>query len=148
MRDAERLASAYSIIIGLLSESEASAEQFAEAARNKLFNEEDELTAFTIATLACEHRDELKAGIERAQLAGAVLPSLIRFELEVDFRVRVSEGTIKTGVPIAVVHIDTDATAQEMWLQLSRGDVEDMIKKLNDTLESMNVAETLASQVS
>jgi hypothetical protein len=39
------------------------------------------------------------------------------------------------------MHIDTDAEQQELWLQLSKGDLEDLIRRLSECLEGMKVAE-------
>jgi hypothetical protein len=63
------------------------------------------------------------------------------FDVTIDVRLRISDRSVKTGVPVAIVHIDTDAVNRELWLQLTRGDVEDTIKTLSQSLEDMKVAE-------
>lgn len=142
-REAEQLAATYSVTIGLLSESGASPEDLVSAAKGALFAPEQEATAKSIAEAICASREEIKAGIERALLANGVLPSLRDFEIAVDARVEVVDGKLKTLVPIAIAHVDTDAAHVELWVQLSKGDVEDIIKKLSQCLEDMKLAETL-----
>lgn len=139
-KDSEQIASIFSLVIGLLFESEASAGQFVVAARGKLFLEKDESVAHSMANAICERRSEISATIERAQLAGAILPSLTSFEVAVDIRVKVVEGKIKTAAPVAVVYLDTDAENREFCLQMVRGDMEDIIRKLNSALNDMKIA--------
>jgi hypothetical protein len=58
----------------------------------------------------------------------------------VDFRFKFDkDNEIETGVPVAIVHIDTDARP-ELFLQMSRSDVEMMIEKLNIVLKQMSTA--------
>jgi hypothetical protein len=75
VRDSERLASAFSLMIGLLSESTATPEDFLSVAKGVLFLPEDEPAASAIANSICAQRQEINAGVQRAQLAGEVLPS-------------------------------------------------------------------------
>lgn len=91
----------------------------------------------------CAVRAEIIDAVTTAQLAGAILPSLYLFNVETDIRVRVADGKVTTSVPVAVVHIDTDAE-ERIWLQLTKGEVEDIVKKLNKVLEDMRIAETLS----
>jgi hypothetical protein len=107
-RESEQLAYAYSLIIGLLLESTATTDDFVNAAKGVLFAPEQEATARSIADSICASRREIKATVDRAQLAGEVLPSLYSFDLAVDVRVRISNGELKTFVPVAILHLDTD----------------------------------------
>ena len=142
-REAEQVASAYSLMIGLLSDSTATPDDFVASAKGILFLPEQEATVRLIASSICALRPQINATVERAQLAGVVLPSFDDINIAVDFRARFANGALKTGVAVAVVHIDTDVSEQELWLQFSRGDVEDIIKKFSDCLEEMKLAETL-----
>jgi hypothetical protein len=147
-RESDQLASVYSLVIGLLSETTASANDFVEAARGILFSPDHEPVALSIAQAICESRAEIKATVDRSQLAGEVLPSLFTFDVAVDLRVRVVSGEVLASVPVAVVHIDTDTDNHELWVQLSAGDIESVIKSLSKALEDMKIAETLAPRKS
>jgi hypothetical protein len=147
-RESEQLASAYSLVIGLLVDSSATPEEFIEAGRGRLFTEQYEGIAKSIATAICAIRDEIKPILERAQLAGQVLPSLTGFDVALDVRVRVLDRTVANYVPIVVVHIGTDATSDDLWLQLSRSDIDDLITKLSDCLVQMDAAESFFSKAS
>lgn len=142
-REAEQLAAVYSIIIGLLSESAATPADFVAAAKGILFDAEHEVVATSIADAICAQREEISTAITRAQLAGEVLPSLDTFEVVTDLRIRFAEGQIKTLVPVAIVHVDTDGPEQELWLQLSVGDIEEIVKKLSEALTELKEADLL-----
>jgi hypothetical protein len=77
-------------------------------------------------------------------LAGEVLPSFARLDIAVDIRVQIAEGRVEYTVPGAIVRIDTDSDQAELVLQLSRGDLEDVIQKLSEGLENMKIAEAFA----
>jgi hypothetical protein len=141
-RESNQLASVFSLVIGLLSESEATPEDFVSAAKGKLFHSEHETTALAVAVSICASRSAIGSAIERAQLAGSVLPSLDIFDIAVDMRLRVVDGELKTAVPVAVLRLNSDA-GDDFWLQLTKGDVEDIIRKLSKSLEDMKFAETL-----
>ena len=143
-REAEQLASVYSLVIGLLSESSATPDDFVNRAKGILFSPEQETIAKSIAASVCAFRPGIAGIVERAQLAGEVLPSLYSFDVVVDIRIRVIDGEVKTSVPVAVVHIDTDVSARELFFQLSRGEVEETIRKLTKSLDEMNLAETVS----
>jgi hypothetical protein len=142
---AEQVASVYSLVIGLLTETTATPEEFLEAAANKVFVEPDRAAAKSIATAVCDARAEILSTVLRTQLAGEVLPSLYTFDVAVDVRVRVEDGSVVTSVPVAVLHIDTDAENHEIWLQLTKGDIDNLIRTLTTTLSDMQVAEDLVS---
>ncbi|HEY8333603.1 MAG TPA: hypothetical protein VIQ05_07390 [Tardiphaga sp.] len=145
-RESEQIASVYSLVIGLLSESAANPSEFVEAAKGVLFFPEQAAVAKSIAAAVCASRDEIKKTVARTQLAGEVLPSLYTFDLAVDLRIRVVDGKVVTSAPVAVVHIDTDAEDHEIWVQLGRGDIESMIRTLSKALEDMKIAETLTGR--
>ncbi|HEX5281772.1 MAG TPA: hypothetical protein VFW28_16960 [Micropepsaceae bacterium] len=143
VRESGQIASAFSLVVGLLSESEATPEEFVEVANGIVFDREQEGSALSIAKLVCAHRNEIAPALELARVSGLVLPSLDEVELAVDVRVSWSEGQIKGAVPVVIAHLDTDGMGQEIWFQMTRSDVEDMIKKLSESLQQMQAAESL-----
>jgi hypothetical protein len=73
------------------------------------------------------------------------LPSLVDFETAVDVRLRFEKGQIKAGVPVVLVHIDTDATHEELWFQMTKAQAERLCTSLNDLLKDLEKAERVAS---
>lgn len=146
-RDSEQLASAYSLVIGLLADSSATPDEFVDAGKGKLFKDEHVEVAREVAAAICGARGEISSSIEKTQLAGQVLPSLSEFEATVDIRLKIVDGQVKLSVPVAVVHIDTDAGGQEIWIQLTRGDIDEVIKKLSECLDHMVIAENATSRI-
>jgi hypothetical protein len=144
-REFEQLAAAYTLTIGLLTETQATPEDFVNASVNVLFLPEQEGVARSIAESVGVILSELVDTIERTQLGGAVLPSWERFDAVVDLRIRVVKGEVRAFVPVAIAHIETDV-GEELWLQLTKGDVEDTLKKLSNLLEEMKLAEGLTWQ--
>jgi hypothetical protein len=142
---AEQVASVYSLVIGLLTETTATPDDFVEAATGTIFLEKDRGTARSIAGEVYDERSEISKTVARTQLAGEVLPSLYTFDVAVDLRVRVENKAIVTSVPVAVLHIDTDAEDHEIWVQLTKGDIDNIIRTLTKALEDMQVAEDLSS---
>jgi len=138
--DANALLTALSVAVGILSQTDDGAEDFLLAGRGKLFDEATAPPTREIATLITGERPRLTQTIARRTLSAETLPALDRFDVSVDFRFRFDkDDTIVTGVPVAIVHIDTDAPP-ELFLQMSRGDVEMVIDKLNTVLRQMAVA--------
>jgi hypothetical protein len=93
----------------------------------------------------CTSREEIRANVDRAQLAGEVLPSLTALDIVVDLRIRVSNRAVKTFVPVAVLRLDTDSR-QEVLVQLTKGEVQDTITQLTRCLDELDLAETLVAR--
>lgn len=84
-------------------------------------------------------RDELRKVLERSSLAKEVLPSINEFDVAVDVRLSFSQnGPIEFGVPVAVVHLDTDAYKHEIWFQMTKRQVQRMVDDLQEALRRMD----------
>jgi len=75
--------------------------------------------------------------IRRAALPAQVLPYMSDVEVAVDLRMAFEEEAVLEAVPVAIVHIDTDADGEEIWFQASiqqmrqlKNDVEEAIKRM------------------
>ncbi len=75
--------------------------------------------------------------IRRAALPAQVLPYMSDVEVVVDLRLAFEEEAVRDAVPVAIVHIDTDANNEEIWFQASiqqmrqlKDDVEEAIKRM------------------
>jgi hypothetical protein len=144
-RELDQVGYVYSLVIGLLLESHVTVLDFVEATRDQLFAPDQEATFRSIVDSICTSREEIRANVDQAQLAGAVLPSLETLDIAVDIRIRVSDGAVKTSVPVALLHLGTDSR-QEVWVQLTKGEVQDTINQLSRCLEELNLAETLVER--
>jgi hypothetical protein len=145
-RDRGRLTATLSMTIGLLTETDASAEEFVEAARGKIFDPAHEGIALALAAAIVSRRPGLNDSLGRRRLAISVLPYLTQFEITVDLRIRVENEQVEDGVALAIVHIDTDSNNQELWMQLTRLDIENIQAKLTDALNKMTMAEQLVKR--
>jgi hypothetical protein len=141
--DARTLVTSISIVVGLLTQSSASVEDLVEAARGRLF-EDRSLDAFkSIVEIVSGERSAIAKTIEDRTIAAETLPSLEGFHTSVDLRFRFEkDDLIVSAVPVALVHIDTDSRA-ELFLQMSRGDVDMVIEKLQRVAKRMDAATTL-----
>lgn len=85
-------------------------------------------------------RETLRHEFERSRLANRVLPSMMAFEVAVDVRLHPKQDL---AVPVAVAHIDTDVAHTELWFQMQKADVEQLIDTLQKTSRQMSEAEKL-----
>ena len=123
----ERVASVFSLLIGLLSEVEATPEDFVTTASGQLFREADAGAALFIARQVCERRDEINVMVERAQLAGEILPSYTSCSIALDVRVKIVEGKVRASVPVAIARLETDVDSEAVYFQMGQGDLEDIV---------------------
>jgi hypothetical protein len=138
--DASALLTSVSVAVGILSQSSDGPADFLAAGRAELFSDGAAPAALDIASLITQQRTRIKQALTRRTLSAETLPSLESFDVSVDFRFRFDkENKIESGVPVAIVHIDTDVHP-ELYLQMSHSDIEMVIEKLNTTLKQMSVA--------
>ncbi|EIM26012.1 HCaRG protein [Microvirga lotononidis] len=136
------LVSAVSSVIGLISETEVTAEEFVEVARGRLFDEEQTDLVTALARAVTDRRSPLSSSLERNSLANETLPSLRAFDVTVDLRPRFAGDQIVDAVAVGLLHVDTDSEP-EIWLQVSRGDIERMRNALDRAQKQMASAEEL-----
>jgi hypothetical protein len=103
--------------------------------------------ALRFAELIVASRDTIKQQIEQEDLASEVLPALSIFETTVDLRLQFDGQRLKRAIPVALLHIDTDATNQELWFQVSRVQVERLINELQLTLARLKEAESAVKTI-
>lgn len=138
-RHASAVLAALSVAVGVLSQTD-NGEEFISAGSDKLFTPSVAPAVREVAALITDARPRITDTIARRTLSAQTLPALESFDVSVDFRFGFDNNNqIKTGVPVAVVHIDTDARP-ELFLQMSRGDVEMLVEKLNRVLKQMDAA--------
>jgi hypothetical protein len=105
------------------------------------------------ADLLASQRPRIRQALERTRLGSSVLPSLIEFGVTVDVRLGFEKqpedaaleasarDDVTIAVPVAVIHIDTDATTQEVWFQLTKKELEGVIENLQLALRRLRAAE-------
>jgi hypothetical protein len=138
-----QISTAYTVAMGLLGESVATADDFVEAARGKLFDPEDEGSARAIAGAICDLRGDIKVVLASAELAGSVLPSFMSLDTSLDVRMKFADGKLLTAAPVVVAYLDTDANGEEIWFQMTKGDIEGLVKQFNVILSDIKAAEAL-----
>lgn len=140
--DAARLATAYMLTIGLLTQRAVSSEEFVTATRNALFGPSEEGVVLQFVQSVVSNRLALETSRARARLASAVLPSLEHLSVAVDLRIEFDDDQIKTVAPVAIVRIDTDLEDQTLIIQLSKFDVGLIIDQLTKIQKQMSLAES------
>ena len=101
----------------------------------------DRTAVLRFASAVASRRGTFKQVMDRSRLASEVLPSLLEFESTVDIRLGFEKGRVAVFMPVALLHIDTDAQGQEVWLQLTRLQLEKIAEDLQETLKQMVEAE-------
>jgi hypothetical protein len=140
------LVAAVSVLVGLLSKGPISENDLEVLMREKLFDEADARAVSAITKRIGQQQPGLKKMFDRRSLAVETLPSLTGFNLSIDLRLRFTKDEVTEGVAVALIHIRTDAEP-ELWLQLSRGDVDAIAEKLRETSRRMELAENLFNRV-
>lgn len=80
--------------------------------------------------------------IKRAALPSLVLPFLSNVEVVVDLRIGFEQEVVAEAVPVAVIHIDTDAEGKEIWFQASKQQMEDLKTDVQEAIKRMETAES------
>ena len=62
-------------------------------------------------------------------------------EIVIDLRMAFEQQAVFEAVPVAIVHIDTDADNEEMWFQASRAQLERLRIDIDEAIKRMEVAE-------
>lgn len=140
--EAGALLSAVSLLTVFVSGRKDKPEDLVEAAvQANLVPETSRQATLDFSRTLAVQRETLKQDIEKARIAGRVLPSLVDFEVAVDLRFGSSSGRQDLAVPVVVAHIDTDVAHHELWFQMQRADVEKLITDLQKTLKNVSEAE-------
>jgi hypothetical protein len=93
-----------------------------------------------IETVVAE-RLQLGRAMRQAALPSQVLPFLSDVEIVVDLRVGFEGDAVLDTVPVAVLHIDTDADGAEIWFQASKSQMERLKLDIDEAVKRMEAAE-------
>lgn len=86
-------------------------------------------------------RSQIGRAIRRAAMPSQVLPFLADVEIVVDLRMAFEDQKISEAVPVAIVHVDTDAEGEEIWFQVSRSQMERLRNDVDAAIKRMELAE-------
>jgi len=128
----------------LLRRDEKAAPIVAAAVEAKVVRAEDSAAVIAFYEIIDRDRAIFKDAIEGSEVSNEVLPSLLEFESTVDLRLRFEKGRLSFAAPIALIHLDTDAQGQEVWLQLRKKQVERIVRDLQEVLHRMDEVEKWA----
>jgi hypothetical protein len=93
-----------------------------------------------VDTVVAERR-QIERILRRAALPVQVLPSMSGVEVVVDLRLAFEEGAVLEAVPVAIVHIDTDANGEEVWFQASLNQMRELKSNVEKAITQMEAAE-------
>jgi hypothetical protein len=92
------------------------------------------------------HQQQIATAIKKATLTDQVLPSFMDMDVAVDMRIGFLDGRVDVAVPIALIHIDTDANDQELWFQCSKQQMLLIKDDIEAALKKMDAAEAWGSK--
>lgn len=136
--DAGSVFSAAMVVVPLFDRTTTTADDFFDAAiKTKLIDAATYPKVKPFVDRVASHGSEIASAIKKATLADQVLPSFMDLDVTVDLRIGFEEGRVDVAVPIALIHIDTDAEREELWFQCSKqqlllikDDIEAALKKM------------------
>ena len=86
--------------------------------------------------------------IRRAAMPAQVLPCVSNFEVVVDLRMAFDGEAIAEVVPVAIVHVDTDAEVEELWFQASKQQMQQLKIDVDEAIRRMELAEAWGNRES
>ncbi|WP_258127511.1 hypothetical protein [Achromobacter anxifer] len=93
-----------------------------------------------------ENRESITEDYERSALANSVLPTLQRFDTNVDLRLSKATAKRIRTAPVVVACVDTDAEGQIIWFQMSKGQVKRIMTQLEGVLKQLELAESISGK--
>ncbi|KGB98794.1 hypothetical protein [Burkholderia cepacia] len=111
----------------------------------ELLSDDPNETLLTLFAEILSHREESRREVERNDDARSVLPTLMRFDLNVDVRVSFHNNDVKSFVPVVVGHLNTDSEGQLVWFQITKEQLASIREQIDDALQQIKAVEaTLA----
>jgi len=143
--DISPLVAAVSLVCVTLSATEETPESLVNAALGaKIVSDANKNALLEFSKVVAQTRSHMKEDLERSRMAARVLPALTDFESVVDARPSFKKDEIIFSVPVVLVHIDTDATQQEMWFQMSKNQLKFIIERLQEAFRRIELVEAWA----
>ena len=147
-QEARALFAATSLVLMAMTESAgATPETFADAAvETKSLNVADREAALELSRTVETQRPQLKHTLAQTKLLSEVLPVLTSVESTVDLRLGFGKSQVESTAPVAVIFLDTDRHGQEITFQVTKPQLEKLIRDLGRVLTRLEQAERWATQ--
>jgi len=128
-------------VVTLTWRDTGAAEFFQAGVSAGLIREDDAKVLLPFGELVVSQRAGLKEILTRARLSSVVLPVLVQFDVTVDVRLGFEDGRVAAALPVAVVHLDTDAEGQEIFFQVNVRQLKRLVEDLTTALREIEAAE-------
>jgi hypothetical protein len=133
-RQASDVVLACSLTAGAVTDLQVTADDFLDAARERVFEPAHEDAVRTLVGSLIGRRSALREAIERSSVANAILPTFQSSAVEIDLRLRFGDdGAVSGGTLVAIVGIRTDIE-DDFYFQLSPEELRRLTKRLNEAV--------------
>jgi hypothetical protein len=139
--DASSLFSAVMVVIPLFDKSTSANEFLDGAVKTKLIDDAIAPKLRPFVDAVASHASDIATAIKRATLTNQCLPSFYDMDVTVDLRIGFEEGRVDVVVPVALIHLDTDAQKQELWFQASKQQLILIKDDIEAAIQKMDAAE-------
>jgi hypothetical protein len=139
--DVSSLFSAAMLTIPMLGEGADPAQFLASAVKQGILDDETSAKVKPFIDTVATQRVQIGNSIRRTALPAQVLPFLTDFEVVVDLRMQFNDQTVIDAVPVAMLHVDTNSTGQEIWFQASKQQMVQLRDDVEGAIKQMETAE-------
>lgn len=144
--DISNVFAAAMLMIPFIGEGVTTAEFSDAATKSKLIDSESVARLKTFFDAFVAQAKSVAEAIKRSSVSDEVLPSFYEMDIAVDMRLAFSGDNVDIAVPVAVLHIDTDAEDRQLWFQCSKQQLAIIRDDIDEALKKMKVAESWASR--
>jgi hypothetical protein len=144
--DAGRVFSAAMVVVPLFDKTTTVDEFFDAAIKAKLIDASIYPKLKPFVERVASRGPEIATAIRKATLTDQCLPSFFDMDVIVDLRIGFEEGRVDVAVPVALIHIDTDAEQEELWFQCSKQQLILIKDDIEAALKKMDAAEAWGSR--
>ena len=138
--------SAAMVVVPLFDKTTTVDDFFDAAIKTKLIDASTYPKVKPFVDRVASHGSEIASAIKKATLSDEGLPSFMDLDVTVDLRIGFEEGRVDVAVPIALIHIDTDAEREELWFQCSKQQLLLIKDDIEAALKKMDAAEAWGSR--
>jgi len=93
------------------------------------------------------NREELGAQHKRYELANETFPSLRKFSASIDLRVGFDADKVAFVVPVILAHLRTDAAHEEVWFQMTKEQLGELLNQFEGLRKRLEEAERSALNI-
>lgn len=139
--DLNALFAASMLTVPLLSQGGTAEEFMGSAVKSGIISKDlvPKIQPFVDTIIA--ERAQIGRAMRRASLPAQILPYISDVEVVVDLRMAFEDKVVLEAVPVAIVHIDTDADREEIWFQASIHQMQQLKNEIDEAIKRMEAAE-------